>query len=675
MKTSRLLLAWLGAVPCALIAQQAPVTPLDLGSEMDAIIHTDQIKAASKRAQDVASAPADVVVLRGSDLRAQGYRTLGDALGGVLGFVTNQDHAYQGLGMAGNYVLGDQNSRVLVLLDGHALNSPAEVGSSKVGEDFGIPMELVDHVEIVRGPASSLYGNNAFQALVNVSTVFASGSVRSPYQAAATGGTGGLGELWAQGTWTLPGATASLMVSGFRRTGTALTFPQLGPEELPAGADEERRQSAYLYVKGGDWSFSGSMMNRRQGLASGPFDTEPGNLDTWYRNQRLAAELKWEPHTRDVAWMFRLFGDRNTFSDSFVQNLDGTIHPETDHDPDRSLGLEAQGRLPLGDRFSLTFGTEWQRHRFDGLYLDAATNDTVGTSADYLIGNTYLEGTWQPSDQWTAVAGLQRADWIPGTITNTLDGVGRRLEKDSISRITPRLTLIWKPVAGDVWKLVFGQGFRFPTIFERYYTDGTSQAANPGIQPEVLTSAQLSWSRKWGSSMTLHLAASSFTGRNIIVPGTTGQGGDAAQEQYQNAGDTQKGSAVETELAWRSGETEVSGGAGWYRWTYLGQPMDNVTPWTAVAKAVQRFGTWSLAGEARYVDARQAGVGPDMTRVPAAWTLRASARVDMDHAWLQATLEDLTNSRRQDLVGPEYAPVTWMRADGRALRVTLGFRL
>jgi hypothetical protein len=94
-----------------------------------------------------------------------------------------------------------------------------------------------------------------------------------------------------------------------------------------------------------------------------------------------------------------------------------------------------------------------------------------------------------------------------------------------------------------------------------------------------------------------------------------------------------------------------------------------------VAKAVQRFGTWSLAGEARYVDARQAGVGPDMTRVPAAWTLRASARVDMDHAWLQATLEDLTNSRRQDLVGPEYAPVTWMRADGRALRVTLGFRL
>jgi iron complex outermembrane receptor protein len=674
MKKTRLLLAVLGAVPCALVAQQAPATPLDLGSEMDAILHTDQIKAASKRAQDVASAPADVVVLRGSDLRALGYRTLGDALGGVVGFVTNQDRAYQGLGMAGNYVLGDQNSRVLVLLDGHALNSPAEVGSSKVGEDFGIPLELVDHVEIVRGPASSLYGNNAFQALVNVSTVFAAGSVRSPFQAAATGGSAGLGELWAQGTWTLPGATVSLMASGFRRSGTALDFPQLAVGELPAQADEERRQSAYLYVKGGNWSFSGSVINRRQGLASGPFDTEPGNLDTYYRNQRLAAEFKWEPRTENVAWMFRLFGDRNTFSDSFVQNLDGTVHAETDHDPDRSVGLEAQGRMPLGEHLSLTFGTELQRHRFDGLYLDAADNETVGTAVDYVIGNTYLETTWQPSDTWTAVAGLQRADWIPGTVTNTLNGQGRNLEKDSISRITPRFTLIWKPVPGDVWKLVYGQGFRFPTIFERYYTDGTSQAAHPSIQPEVLTSAQVSWSRNWGAGWVLHMAASAFSGRNIIVPGATGQGEDA-QEQYQNATDTQKGSAVETELAWRRGGTEVSGGAGWYRWTYQGRTLDNVTPWTAVAKAVQRFGNWSLAGEARYVDARQAGTGAEATRVPAVWTLRASARVDLEHAWVQATLEDLANSRRQDLVGPEYAPVTWMRADGRALRVTLGFRM
>src|SRR5664279_407430 len=147
-------------------AKQDPPKDVNVTAELSEILNTDQMSAASKKMQDTASAPADVVVLRSSELQALGYRTLDDALGGVVGFRTNEDHAYQGMAVRGLYVLGDQNTRILVLLDGHALNSPAEVGSSKVGQDFGLPMELVDHIEIVRGPASSLYGNNAFMALV-----------------------------------------------------------------------------------------------------------------------------------------------------------------------------------------------------------------------------------------------------------------------------------------------------------------------------------------------------------------------------------------------------------------------------------------------------------------------------------------------------------------------------
>jgi outer membrane cobalamin receptor len=100
-------------------------------------------------------------------------------------------------------VLGDQNTRVLVLLDGHALNSPAEVGSSKVGEDFGLPIELVDRIEIVRGPASSLYGNNAFLALINVVSVDAAESRNGAFRGALTMGSGGRSEVWMDGGVTL----------------------------------------------------------------------------------------------------------------------------------------------------------------------------------------------------------------------------------------------------------------------------------------------------------------------------------------------------------------------------------------------------------------------------------------------------------------------------------------
>ena len=665
------LLSLLAAAP--LTAQQAPTKPLDLGSELGEILNTDQIQAASKRVQDVASAPADVVVLRGSDLKRLGYRTLGDALGGVLGFTTNSDHAYQGIGMAGVYTLGDQNTRLLVLLDGHALNSPAEVGSSKVGEDFGLPLELVDHIEIVRGPASSLYGNNAFQALVNVSTVFAAGSTPAAFQGAATGGSDGLGELWAQGSLPLGGATASLVASGFHRSGTALTLPELQSAPLPADADAEDRQSAYLFVKGADWSFAGSLVSRRQRLASGPFGAIAGDPDNDYLNRRLSADLKWEPRTANIHWLLRLFGDRNTFTDNFMIPTHSQPDHQGDVDPDRSLGLEAQGRATLSRSFTFTFGTELQYHRYDGLYLDSQGAPSVETDVSYGIGNTYLEGNWEASPAWTLVAGLQRADWLPGHVRNVIAGAAQDQDKEAISRLTPRLTLLWKP-GHDVVKAIFGQGFRFPTIFERYYTDESSQAANAAIKPEVITSGQLVWSRSWNPRFTTQLAASSFTWQHAIVPGTLGN-----LEQFQNATGNKDGKALEAESSWRQGGTELSAGVGWYDWTYQGVALDNASRWLSNLKLVQHVGPWSLAFESRYVANRSASSDssgiPAQATVPANWTLRTSLRYDRAQFWCQATVEDLTNSRRRDLVAPEYAPVTWMAADGRALRVVLGFRM
>ncbi len=61
--------------------------------------------------------------------------------------------------------------------------------------------------------------------------------------------------------------------------------------------------------------------------------------------------------------------------------------------------------------------------------------------------------------------------------------------------------------------------------------------------------------------------------------------------------------------------------------------------------------------------------------VPANWTLRTSARREWGWGWAQVSIEDLTNSRRRDLVAPEYQPITWMEGDGRAVYATLGLKL
>ena len=673
MRTLQLCCLPLAVLALPLRAQQPPpaAAPLDLSLEMEDILSTDQIGAASKHVQDVASAPADVVVLRSSELQALGYRTLGDAIGGVLGFRSNQDHAYQELASAGVYSLDDQNTRVLVMLDGHALNSPAEVGSGKLGEDFGLPLELVDHIEVVRGPASSLYGNNAFQALINVVSKSAAGDRQSPLQAAVTAGSGGLAEFWVQPTFTLDGITSSLMLSGYQRSGSAQDYPQLQAEPLPAAADREERQSAYLYVKGPQWSFAGALVSRTQLLASGPFGSVAGSLDNFYLNRRMSGEFKWEPVTENVHWMVRLFGDKNQFDDGFLRIVSPTQDQLVgDRDPDRSVGAELQGRLSLGEHFSLTAGTEQQFHRYDGVFT--GPGQEVCNDAAYSVGNSYLEGNWQPSASWNLVAGLQRADWRPGQVQNTVNGVAQGLDSASISRLTPRLSVIWKAGSGDVVKFIYGQGFRFPTIYEAYYTDGQSQSPNPSMHPEVLTSYQVAWSRKWNPQWTSQGSVSLSRGQNAIQSSILPNG----MLQYQNAPDPVQGRVIQWETAWHHGGTELSGGAGYYHWSYQGAPRANSAPYLGVFKAIQRLGDWSLAGEARYVDARQS-TDPSsgtVTQVPANWTLRSSLRREWTGAWAQVSVEDLTNSRCRDLVAPEYAPITWMEGDGRALRATVGVR-
>jgi iron complex outermembrane receptor protein len=677
----------LGFVATFAGAQEPPKTD-QVATELNELLNADQISAASKKMQDTASAPADVVVLRSSELRALGYRTLGDALGGVVGFRTNEDHAYQGMAVRGLYVLGDQNTRILIMLDGHALNSPSEVGSSKVGQDFGLPMELVDHIEIVRGPASSLYGNNAFMALVNVVSVDAASSRHSTVEGALGLGSGGVAEGWVDAGGTFGSVRVSFMASGFGRRGTSQTYPQLGSIDprfglpLPVESDREERQSSYLRLAGSEWSFAGMYLNRIQRLASGPFGYLPGDPGNSYTNKRLSGDFRWQPSTGQIQWLVRLFGDRNEFQDAFT-GMDPTSGGR-DKDPDWSLGGEFQARTSLGDRVTLTVGTEQRFHHFSDATLSGATQ--ISSEVKYRIGNTYLEGSFQVSDRWTVVAGIQEAEYDPSSASLAVDGLPVTsitvagsgevvpFTKAAIHRETPRCTVIFTPSQADVLKLIYGQGFRFPTLFETYYSDASSFYPNAQLKPEVLTSEQLSWSRKWSPALRSQVSASLFQWDHLIQAGSLGDG-----QQFQNGATRLQGRSVEAEIHLTLARTDLFGGFGWYRWEQGAQRVDNTSSRNAVFKAIHHLDAWSLAGEMRYVGGRQKASDPAIagdpgTQVPANFTLRASVRYDRWKWWAQATVEDASDGKRRNLVAKDYAPITWMNSDGRAISVQVGFR-
>ncbi|RPJ49244.1 MAG: TonB-dependent receptor, partial [Candidatus Latescibacterota bacterium] len=125
------------------------------------------VHAASKRDQKATEAPSSVTLITSQDIRTYGWRTLGDLLRSTPGFYVSNPRTYGFLGVRGFGRPGDFGGRILVLVNGHRLNDPL-YDTAAIVDDFILDMDLIDRVEVVRGPGSALYGNNAFFAIVNI---------------------------------------------------------------------------------------------------------------------------------------------------------------------------------------------------------------------------------------------------------------------------------------------------------------------------------------------------------------------------------------------------------------------------------------------------------------------------------------------------------------------------
>ena len=654
---------FLGIALAPLLAQEPTLEDLkDLKNVLD-----QPVQVASKRTQRLKEAPADITVLRREDLADFGYRTLGQALAGVLGLGGNQDRAYQGLAARGLYVLGDQNTRLLILLDGHALNSPSEVGSSKIGEDFGIALDDVERIEIVRGPASSLYGNNAFLGMVNVVTREAKPGLSG--ETRATLGSNGLGEWSGRVAGDLGGVSWQALLSGMGRKGTKTHFLELGSGPLPAALDREDRRSAYLKLKGRDWSAMAFTMDRSQRLASAPFYSTVGSAGNRYENRQLFGEARYTPTLGAVETLARVFGDRNEFRSTFDYDglrLPGATGAYHERDPNWSLGLELQARVRAGSSLLLTLGREqsWQHYAGQA----GIGTELVATQVRHQVANSYLQAEWTASETLTAVLGFQESTWTVASARTLMAGTVTDYGASTLRGATPRLGLIWQPTAVDIVKLLLGGGYRNTTIFERYYSDAMTFIVNPELQPERITTLQAIWVRVWGSGLQSQLSASRSTWKHIVQPVDLGAG----LQRSENDPRVLNGTAVEAELQGHWGGWGLCGQAGGYRWDQDGAAFPNSLRFQGGLRLSRHFGPWTLSAEARHTGARQGQLeSPD---APAATVLRCVIRWQLGGSgpWLRATLEDAGQARRTDLVAKDYAPVTRMASDGRTLFLTLG---
>ncbi len=128
-----------------------------------------KIVTASSSEEDRALAPANVFVVTRSEIERHGYRSLQDILSSVPGLYLVDDMVNASVAVRGTSGgLGAGTRIVRMMINGTQVNFRPDL-TAFLGPEY-VPIEVIERVEIAKGPLSALYGANAFLATVNVIT-------------------------------------------------------------------------------------------------------------------------------------------------------------------------------------------------------------------------------------------------------------------------------------------------------------------------------------------------------------------------------------------------------------------------------------------------------------------------------------------------------------------------
>ncbi len=125
-----------------------------------------EVEVASGQAEPLSEVPAPVTVINSDMMTNIGARTLKDVLITYVPGMTNVQ-TQSDINVASHGVYGASQQKILIMLNGHRLNSRSYLSANP---DFSISLEKLECIEVLRAPGSSLYGNAALTAVINLIT-------------------------------------------------------------------------------------------------------------------------------------------------------------------------------------------------------------------------------------------------------------------------------------------------------------------------------------------------------------------------------------------------------------------------------------------------------------------------------------------------------------------------
>ncbi|MEW5944720.1 MAG: TonB-dependent receptor [bacterium] len=414
---------------------------------------------------------ANVTVVTREDIESSGAQSIGELLQGYAG-LTFQQHG--GMGKASDIrVRGSKSSHVLMLLNGYRINSPA----SGAVDLSSFSLDDVERIEVARGGASSLYGSEGVNGVINIITRRPSAKpvvmMKSFY-----------------GTYST--SEESLTASGMSGGGAGyhLFFNNVESDGLRVNDDYRRRTlSAGFSLGGEDLSYDADVrwIESRNGLSIGWADAldEDNRVNEHLFFGSFSVNRKWS-ETRKVT--AKLYGTSDTTSYLAPHPL----FPEYGLTRAKTNGIDVQYNLRL-----------------------RKTDVVAGAQYEEIRGATVQSSAAPISENWNLRAAFVNTMIPLGNDSNL--AAGARVDDYSTfgSEFTTRITLtrvLGKTSASVSW----GKNFHAPTFNDLYYPASLWAAGNPDLKPEYSTNREINFRFQPSSSLRFDLCGFSYRYKKMI---------------------------------------------------------------------------------------------------------------------------------------------------------------
>jgi outer membrane receptor protein involved in Fe transport len=475
-----------------------------------------RILSTPKFAEDPDKIPSVVSILTADDIRTYGWRTVGDALRSLQGFNVTDDHTYTYAGTRGISPSGDYRARMQVLIDGVAINENI-YGSAPIDSTFPLDIELIERIEVIRGPSASVYGGDALFGVINVVT--RSGQSLTGPEIGLAYGSGKQRQARASWGGRLGNTHLTASFSGFDAAGNTLTFRDVDPSgtgQAVHGIGAEQGNRLFIQARGADWRFTLIHGQRERMVPHGSYGTILNDRGHTEADQFSAFDISkdWQLSQRTTLQQ-RLYANAYGYDGRFPYDYSPADPRVVNVDKARGNLWGIENRLVstawAGHRW--TVGLEYQEHtRLNQLNYD------VGYGCFGIDSAPCLDDR-RRSHRFSLYA---QDEMQVGTASTLSLGLRYDRQADFGSNWSPRLGFTHDAEAAGLFKVLYGTAFRIPTVYELAYITPTFVYGNPALDPEQMRSLEFSWEKRFSRAARLNAALYHFTIDRMIVPDASG---------------------------------------------------------------------------------------------------------------------------------------------------------